>query len=140
MTFIVDRPPVVVDASVAVGGLVEQDLRGLEPFVGWGVDERVTLVPTGFWAEVANALLVGNRVERAKTQTYLALLADYGMEVADRGLSGVADAVDLAAKHRLTVYDALYLQLALDTDATLATRDSDLARAARGEGVELESL
>jgi predicted nucleic acid-binding protein len=140
VTFVIDRPPVVVDASVAIGGLLRQEARGLAAFEGWRADERVTLVPTGFWAEVANGLLVGNRIDPAKTQTYLALLADFGVEVADRGLDGVLDAIGLAARHRITVYDALYLQLALDTDATLATLDGDLSRAAREEGVELEAV
>jgi len=47
----------------------------------------------------------------------------------------VADALDLADRHRLTVYDALYLELAADVDAELATLDRDLTRAARAEGV-----
>jgi predicted nucleic acid-binding protein len=33
------------------------------------------------------------------------------------------------------VYDALYLQLAADVEAELATLDRDLAQAARAEGV-----
>jgi predicted nucleic acid-binding protein len=35
------------------------------------------------------------------------------------------------------VYDALYLQLAVDVDGELATLDRDLARAARAEGIEV---
>jgi predicted nucleic acid-binding protein len=40
-------------------------------------------------------------------------------------------------RHRLTVYDAAYLELALRADAPLATLDRELARAARAARVPL---
>jgi hypothetical protein len=43
----------------------------------------------------------------------------------------------LARKHRLTVYDAGYLELALRQDLPLATLDADLIDAARAEAVPL---
>ena len=43
----------------------------------------------------------------------------------------------LAERHRLSVYDASYLWLAIDVDGELATHDRDLARAALAEGVAL---
>jgi predicted nucleic acid-binding protein len=52
-------------------------------------------------------------------------------------VAGVVDALDLADRHRLTVSDALYLQLAADVDAELATLDRALLRAAAAEGVDV---
>ena len=46
-------------------------------------------------------------------------------------------ALALAERHRLSVYDATYLWLAIDVDGELATFDRDLARAAAAEGVPL---
>jgi predicted nucleic acid-binding protein len=43
----------------------------------------------------------------------------------------------LAREHRLTVYDAAYLELALRADAPLATLDQQRARAARAAKVPL---
>ena len=43
----------------------------------------------------------------------------------------------MATKHRLTVYDAAYLELAQRTGLPLATLDDDLRKAARAEGVAL---
>ena len=43
----------------------------------------------------------------------------------------------LAERHRLSVYDATYLWLAIDIDGELATRDRALARAALAEEVPL---
>jgi predicted nucleic acid-binding protein len=45
--------------------------------------------------------------------------------------------VALARRHRLTVYDAAYLELALREGLALATLDTALAEAARAEGVSV---
>jgi len=45
--------------------------------------------------------------------------------------------VTLARFHRLTAYDAAYLELALRLNAPLATLDDALSNAARAEGVVL---
>lgn len=60
-----------------------------------------------------------------------------GLETADRGAAGVRMAMSLAERHRLSVYDATYLWLAIDVDGELATRDRALAEAAAAEGVPL---
>jgi len=43
----------------------------------------------------------------------------------------------LARRHRLTVYDAAYLELALGEASPLATLDEALASAARAEGLSV---
>jgi predicted nucleic acid-binding protein len=45
--------------------------------------------------------------------------------------------MELARRHRLSFYDAAYLELALREALTLATFDGDLIVAARAEGVAL---
>jgi predicted nucleic acid-binding protein len=134
MSFSAPLAPVVVDASFAVEALLEGG-SSFDRWVEWIRDGRMRLVPAHFWAELANALLLGRRFEPGRAALTLGAAARSGLEAADRGLAGVADALDLADRHRLTVYDALYLQLAADVDGVLATLDRDLARAARAEGV-----
>ena len=46
-------------------------------------------------------------------------------------------AFDLAKMHRLSMYDALYLELAMREAAELATLDRAISRAATAEGVAL---
>ena len=58
-----------------------------------------------------------------------------GVDVIDGGLPALVDAVDLAVRHELTVYDAAYLALALEVDADLATLDRSLVRAALAEDI-----
>ena len=138
MSFAAPLPPVVVDASFAVEALLEGG-PFLERWVEWIRDGRMRLVPPHFWAELANALLLGRRFEPGRAALTVAAAARAGIETADRGVAGVVDALDLAYRHRLTVYDALYLQLAADVDAELATLDRALAEAARAEDIGVVS-
>ena len=138
MSFSAPQPPVVVDASFAVEALLEGG-PFLERWVEWIRHGRMRLVPAHFWAELANALLLGRRFEPGRAALMVAAAARAGIETADRGVAGVVDALDLADRHRLTVYDALYLQLAADVDAELATLDRALIRAAVAEGVGVVS-
>jgi predicted nucleic acid-binding protein len=48
--------------------------------------------------------------------------------------------LDLADRHKLTVYDATYLELALRRALPLATLDRDLRNAAQAEGIKLLGL
>ncbi len=138
MSFSAPLPPVVVDASFAVEALLEGG-PFLQRWVEWVRDGRMRLVPPHFWAELANALLLGRRFEPGRAALTVAAAARAGIETADRGVAGIADALDLADRHQLTVYDALYLQLAADVDAELATLDRALIRAAAAAGVGVVS-
>jgi predicted nucleic acid-binding protein len=135
-----DRPPVVIDASAAIE-LVTRGLPGLEAtWSNWRASDRLQLVPAHFWAEAGHGLLRGRRSAVPEATARLDAIRETGIEVADRGHDGLVDAVRLAASHGLSVYDALYLQLALDVDGTLATYATALATAAAAEGVGLEDL
>lgn len=132
MTFVVDLAPVVVDASVAIDFLGGES-RWCQSFDRWADEDRILLAPAHFLAEVANAQLRGQRVPAADVAARIERMLASGIETADRGLHGLLEAIDLADRHGLTVYDALYLQLALDVDGELATLDKDLRRAAAAE-------
>jgi predicted nucleic acid-binding protein len=116
--------------EVAIG-----DQAGIARFAEWQDAGTIVLAPPHFGTEVANALLRGARFDAADVAARLDALFRAGVDVADRGLPGLVDAIDLAARHDLTVYDAAYLALAIDVDAELATSDRVLVRAARSESV-----
>jgi predicted nucleic acid-binding protein len=137
LTFSIDPQPVVVDASVAIE-FIGGDARWLGTFDQWAGEDRPIFAPVHFLAEVANAQLVGQRAPPADITTRLERLVATGVDLVDRGLAGTLEAVHLAQRHSLTVYDALYLQLALDTDGELATLDADLAKAGREEGLTVQ--
>jgi len=130
------EPPraVVVDASVAVE-VVDGNPRWVAQWAIWIDDGTILMAPQVFPLEVANALIRGKQLSGADTQTLVARILDAGLEPTDRGIRGLFEAIQLAERHRLTVYDATYLQMALEVDADLATTDRDLAQAASREGL-----
>lgn len=131
-------PPaaVVVDASAMVEALAG-DADWLDRLGRWQDEGALILAPPHFPVEAANALLRGIRLEPADVIARVGELFEAGVGIADRGLPGLFDAIELADRHDLTAYDAAYLQLALELDGELATLDRALARAARTEGLSV---
>lgn len=96
------------------------------------------LVPAIWWYELRNVLEVNERrgrIEAGQSDDFLRLLGQLPIVVVldDNEI----DAVELARKFRLTVYDAAYLALAQSRQLPLVTLDRKLADSARGIGVEL---
>lgn len=136
MTFTAGQPAVVIDAS-AIIEILGGDATWLERWRTWIRAGAMILAPPHLGAEVANAMLRGIGLDALVTSNRLRQLFAMGLASADRGLPGILGAVELADRHRLTVYDALYLDLAIDVDAELATLDRALAAAADAEGLSV---
>lgn len=132
MSFAQATTAVVVDASAAVG-LLLGEAKWLRIASIWAEEGSILLAPFHLRAEVANALLRSVRLPAADVAIAMERLARSGIESVDERLTGLLEAIDLADRHSLTVYDALYLQLALDVEGEIATLDEDLRRAARAE-------
>jgi predicted nucleic acid-binding protein len=98
------------------------------------------VVPCLWWFEVRNILIVNERRRRITepdTATFLQNLALLRLRV-DQSPDENA-VLRMARTHRLTVYDAAYLELARRESLPLATLDSDLRKAATDEAVALVS-
>jgi predicted nucleic acid-binding protein len=98
-------------------------------------------VPAGWPAEVVNALIIGERRQRcmaAGTDEFLTRLTDFDISVDDQATAASFSTLpDLSRKHRLTAYDATYLELAMRLQLPLASRNDALIRAAQRVGLEL---
>jgi predicted nucleic acid-binding protein len=95
-------------------------------------------VPALWWFEIRNTLLVNERRGRlteSDTAIFLSGLATLGI-ITDRA-PDEGTVLALARRHRLSVYDASYLELACRDGVCLATLDAGLATAARAEKVQL---
>ena len=98
-------------------------------------------VPSLWRLEVANILEIGVRRGRNDVAFLHATLAD--LSLLPISLDPETDkhawdtTLQLAHRHRLTLYDAAYLELAQRRGFPLATLDGDLRRAAIAEGVHL---
>ena len=95
-------------------------------------------VPRLWWFEVRNLLLIAerrNRIDLEQMRSAVALLNELPVDVDQATDSD--DALDLARKHKLTFYDAAYLELARRKALPLATLDAALIAAANAEQVAL---
>ena len=136
MTFSVGPRVIVIDASAAIELLLGND-DWLARWRSWTDAGDLLVVPAHLGHEVANALLLGLRLPARAAATALERLFATGLEVVDRGVEGLQTSVHLAAEHRLTAYDAAYLDLAIELDGELATLDHRLRDAAAAESVPL---
>jgi predicted nucleic acid-binding protein len=131
----------VLDASVALCWCFEDEGDRYAKSIFPALRTTPAVVPAIWPAEFANALLVGERRKRITEQAVSELLTAFS-ELPIRIESTVSSKdlpqlVSLARKHTLSVYDTLYLDLALRNDLPLATIDKQLKRAARKIGVKL---
>ena len=96
------------------------------------------VVPGIWWHEVRNALLSNERRGRIDAEHTRARLAD----LRDMRISHDRDhddrvILDLARRHRLSVYDASYVETALRRSLPLASLDRRLCEAATASGATL---
>jgi predicted nucleic acid-binding protein len=131
--------PFVLDASVALGWCFRDEQQLVTDLVGeMFVGKQRALVPLIWWFEIRNAALSGIRRQRVTAQHVDAFLSRVSSAPIDLApLPNEAGVWGLAHRHRLTFYDAAYLELAQREGIALATLDGALARAATAEGVAL---
>jgi len=132
----------VVDASVALCWYFEdQKTSYAEAAFDCLAEGGRTLVPAIWLLEVINALVLAERLKRissAQLEACVTDLQDLPVEVDLSGIQRIYSPVlRLSRQHRLTCYDAAYLELALFEGLPLATLDRNLRAAARHSGVEL---
>jgi predicted nucleic acid-binding protein len=124
---------IVIDASAAAALLLPDEAApvGLDEMAHAALD-----APWLFWAELRNILIVSERRGRlpaGAAETFLSAIDGLGVRL--DATPSEPDVMGLARMHGLTVYDALYLELARRLGAPLATLDGRLAEAARRSSV-----
>jgi predicted nucleic acid-binding protein len=129
----------VIDASIALAWCFEDEASPETDAIADDVGVGGAIVPGLFQLEVGNILLQAERKGRltpSDTAIRLALISELSIAT-DPETAGRAwrESLTLARTHRLTTYDAVYLELALRKGAVLATRDTALAAAARELGL-----
>jgi predicted nucleic acid-binding protein len=129
----------VLDASAVAGWFVPgQATAATELLLGQAASMRL-LAPYMFPAECRNLLLKAQRrgtMTAADVDTALSLLHAMDLQVSpllDR--AGQDHALALARREGLSFYDALYLKVALEGAAALASRDGPLLMAAERCGL-----
>lgn len=127
---------IVVDASVAVKWClpsVRQELAAeAEELLASSRREEVRfLVPDLFWIELANALwkaLRRNEISSSHAASAMSFMRDLGIATL-HSMDIVPLALDLATIRGRTVYDSVYVALAMQSQSNLITADERIADA-----------
>lgn len=130
---------VVIDASFMLAFVFDDEQSPELTDQGRKVSVYGAIVPRHWQLEIANGVLMSvrrQRIDPAKAATILATLARIRVSIdAPDPATAWTVTYALAAQHRLTVYDAAYLELAIRRGLPLASLDRALLAAARASGV-----
>ncbi len=134
----------VLDASVALLWLAPQtNPTGLDyaAEILTALKDSQAVVPSLLALEIANVvakLESKGVVTEADSQRYIAVLGRLNISVDQATAThALGDTLNLARRHKLSAYDAAYLELSLRTGMPLATLDAGLAKAAATAGVAI---
>jgi predicted nucleic acid-binding protein len=130
---------IVIDASVTLSWCFPDEQTPLSRDVLDRLNAGDQAIVPAFWSlEVLNTLLLGERKGRItseQTDAFFNTLRVLGPSLDYASLEQVAGPVQTICRdHRLTPYDALYVELALRTGCPLATMDQPQREAAKDVG------
>jgi predicted nucleic acid-binding protein len=126
----------VLDASVALAMVLPDEAHPVAERALDLIQAAGATVPAIWWFELRNALIMAERRKRISvvmTRKVVSALAMLPISI-DRGPAGDTT-MRLARAHRLSIYDAAYLELAMRISSPLASLDRALIKAARAEHV-----
>lgn len=131
----------VVDCSIAMAWLFHDEATPRTAALLNRLTTETALVPGWWFIEITNVLAIAERKGRitpAQSDAFVADLGKLGIErddeAPDRAFTHI---LALCRRHRLTSYDAIYLDLAVRRSLPLATLDQDLRKTAKDLGVRL---
>lgn len=131
----------VVDTSVVMSWCFQDETNPLADFILDSLVRATAFVPAIWPLEIGNVLLVAERRQRlneAGTARFLSLLSGLPIVVEQEPSERMfKEILALAREHRLSSYDASYLDLAMRKGLALATLDKNLRAAAQRSRVPL---
>jgi predicted nucleic acid-binding protein len=127
----------IIDASVVIAWAFKEQHATAERALA-RIQTEEAIVPALWWYELRNVLVLGERQKRLAERETARFLRDISrLTITIDSSPNEAQVLTLSRRHRLTVYDAAYLELAGREALPLATLDEELATAARAEQVAL---
>ena len=131
----------VVECSITMAWLFHDEATPRTADLLNRLTNETALVPAWWFIEITNVLAMAERKGRitpAQSDAFIADLDKLGIErddaAPDRAFTHL---LALCRVHKLTSYDAIYLDLAVRRNLPLATLDDDLRKTARKLGVSL---
>ena len=131
----------VVDCSIAMAWLFHDEGTPKTSVLLNRLSSETALVPAWWFIEITNVLAMAERKRRitpAQSDAFIADLSKLAIERDDEAPNrAFTHLLALCRTHRLTSYDAIYLELAIRRSLPLATLDDDLRKIAKKLGVGL---
>jgi predicted nucleic acid-binding protein len=130
------KSDLVIDASLLAASLLPDetgpDLLRLEQ------EYRRILAPFLIWAEFRNIFIIQERRGRINLENSDEAIRIFDSLRVQFDYTPVSqDVIELSRIHQLTVYDSLYLELAIRTQSVLGSLDNRLITAAKSEGLSI---
>ncbi len=129
----------MLDASLTLAWFFRDERTAATQALAEMTDDHQVIVPHHWFAEVANALLMGERRGRAspaESARFVERLQLLDLVVDELAADQALDRIlPLARSHGLTVYDTFYLELAERRGVPLASVDMQLCDAAKSIGI-----
>ena len=129
------RAAFVLDCSIAMAWLFNDEATPKTEALLTRLTTETALVPAWWCIEITNVLAMAERKGRITPTQSEAFIADLGKlgiekdnEAPDRAFTYL---LAMCRTHRLTSYDAIYLDLAVRRNMPLATLDDDLRKTAK---------
>ena len=132
--------PFVLDCSMTMAWLFADEVSDRASALRDSLLQDHAVVPSLWPMEVANVLLAATRrgrIQQSEWQTLIGFIGALPITIDPETKDRVFTAsLPLADQYRLSVYDAVYLELALRKRLPLATLDQALRNACRAAGGE----
>ncbi|MCG8505070.1 MAG: type II toxin-antitoxin system VapC family toxin [Sphingomonadales bacterium] len=132
----------VIDCSPVLAWFFDDEISDYSEAVLRHLESRAPAIAPRLWQlELTNGLVVGERRRRSgltAPESFLRFIQALNVSF-DDSIPEVAVLLDVAREHRLSVYDSVYLTLAIRESLPIATLDKQLAQAAEASGVGLWS-
>ncbi|OGC22144.1 hypothetical protein A3J90_01820 [candidate division WOR-1 bacterium RIFOXYC2_FULL_37_10] len=133
------KPLSVLDASVVLKWFVQENGsdKSREIQNKYLAGSIKIIVPDLLLYEISNVLRYNKSFSKKEIDEILTSLSEMGIEVFPINYNLIKDAVNLAYKFDITVYDACYVALALTLSTNLITADAKLLKKADIPEIEL---
>lgn len=131
----------VIDNSIVMAWCFEDEATEYTDAIQEMLIDHIAFVPAIWPLEVANVLLVAERkkrISKAESGRFIALLSQLPIEVGQSEPQRVFhDTLPLARQHKLSSYDASYIELAIRKGLPIASLDKAIIRAANSIQIEI---
>lgn len=129
----------VVDASSALALCMQDEVSDRAHHLLARLGDDRAIAPANWPVEVSNGLWAAERrgrIQRSEIPRVRAILNGLRVEIVPVELDlALGEALDIARTYALSVYDAAYLTVALQHEASMATVDARLRQACESTGV-----